>query len=118
MAMRTLAVIITTLLLATGTAQALPIAEWQCGDITVNITTPRGADHTTVTITGPAGFTFNKGRVGHNFHFRFSAEATEKGGFKSVEMEGGDFRGYTGGKVYLNGKRCKDYVYDEPKSGE
>jgi hypothetical protein len=56
--------------------------------------------------------------VGHNFHFRFSAEATEKGGFKSVEMEGGDFRGYTGGKVYLNGKRCKDYVYDEPKSGE
>jgi hypothetical protein len=100
-------------LLATS-AHAYPVGEWQCGNISVNISSPAGRggpETTTVTITGPHGFTFNKGRVGHNFNFRFKAE----GPFKDAQMP--EYIGYTGGKVYLNGKRCKDYVEEADSTG-
>jgi hypothetical protein len=46
------------LLMAVGLApaHAYPVAEWQCGDITVNISSPAGIggpEETTVTLTGP-----------------------------------------------------------------
>jgi hypothetical protein len=51
--------------LLASSAHAYPVGEWQCGKITVT---------TIVILTGPVGFTFNKGRPGHNFHFRFTAK--------------------------------------------
>jgi hypothetical protein len=32
--------------------------------------------------------------------------------------EPGDWATFTGSKAFLNGKRCKDYVYVKPKSSE
>jgi hypothetical protein len=92
-------------------AHSYPVAEWQCGDISVNIMSPRdhlgGPNETVVTLTGPGAFTRNKGRLGHHFRFHFTVELNEGEG-RQVRM--GEFMGWTGGKAYLNGKRCKDYV--------
>jgi hypothetical protein len=73
--MKTFAYSLAATLLASS-AHAYPVGEWQCGKITVTTNTPRGADPevSIAILTGPVGFTFNKGRPGHNFHFRFTAK--------------------------------------------
>jgi hypothetical protein len=94
---------------------ASPVAAWQCGNITVSISSPAGRgglEETTVTLIGPDGFTSNKGRVGHDFHFRFTME----GEGRPVRMR--EYMGWTGGKAYLNSKRCKDYVEEDDEVQE
>lgn len=71
-----------------------------------------GLEETTVTLIGPDGFTSNKGRVGHDFHFRFTME----GEGRPVRMR--EYMGWTGGKAYLNSKRCKDYVEEDDEVQE
>jgi hypothetical protein len=57
-----------------------------------------------VILTGPVGFTFKQRKARTQFSFPLYSE----GPFKDVDM--GEYIGFTGGKVYLNGKRCTDYI--------
>jgi hypothetical protein len=93
---------------------AAPVAAWQCGNITVSISSPAGRgdlEETTVTLIGPDGFTSNEGRVGRHFHFRFTME-----GEGPSELR--EYMGWIGGKTYLNSKRCKDYVGEDEEVHE
>jgi hypothetical protein len=97
------------LFLATGTVHAKPVIKWQCGRTVVSLHessfgTPD--EHYSVSISF-------KPAVHRNYSFewnpRFERREIEEPHPTGPEIDWGVATG-GGSEVYLNGKRCKDYV--------
>jgi hypothetical protein len=111
---------IAVLFLATGAAHARPVFKWQCGKITVSL------HESSVMVADDERYgslTFephlpvrrdDQPGPRRSIHFAWDLEhyPTKETG------EPGDYPVLTGGRAFLNGKRCKDYVYVRTKDSE
>ena len=98
---------IAALFLATGTVHAKPVIKWQCGRTVVSL-------HESSFGTPDEHYSVNisfKPAVRRNYSFEWNPkfERKEIKEPNPTETEG-DWGVATGGKAYLNGKPCKDYV--------
>src|SRR5262249_53313937 len=110
---KTLLTSIASLFLATGAAHATPIYKWQCGQYTVILhASSVGAPETQryAYIMFKALFP-----PGQDVHFKWPHSGAPKLIDDPTEE---DWAVFTGGKAFLNGKRCKDYVPIKTKSDE
>jgi len=101
---------IAALFLATGTAQASPIYKWQCGKhaVTIQYKPPW---QTSDGESFYAYIQFEPRFPSDDIHFKW-----DRNKLNVKEIPDGDWPTYTGGKAWLNGKRCKVYVPGKTKS--
>jgi hypothetical protein len=104
---------VAVLLMATGAAHASPIYKWQCGQYTVilhgsSVGTPE-SERWSYVMFKPSF------PPGQDVHFKWPHSGAPK---PVDDPEEEDFAVFTGGKAFLNGKRCKDYVPGKTTIGE
>ena len=104
---RRLIIAVAALFLATPAANAKPVIKWQCGRTVVSL-------HESSFGTPDEHYSVNisfKPAVRRNYSFewntKFERKEIEEPNPTETEIDWGVA---TGGKAYLNGKRCKDYV--------